>query len=147
MSPPEPPRHRLLFSASSTKSVEWLMTLFMLGWAVTLAMPGSTFTISSYRDFAALGLTETDLAIAYGILGMGRVVLLIANGSFRRGPEVRFACSAVGAFTWFVSAGLFLAPVIVHGAPVPVSASHHVVMGLAELYTIGVNAVDRHLGR
>ena len=61
------------------------MALFMLGWAFTLSMPGSTFTISSYRDFAALGLTETDLAIGYGILGMGRVVLLIANGSFRRG--------------------------------------------------------------
>ena len=138
---------RRLFSSSSTKSVEWLMALFMLGWAATLAMPGSTFTISSYRDFAALGLGETDLAIAYGILGMGRVVLLIANGSFRRGPEVRFACSAAGAFTWFVTAGLFLAPVFAHGAPVPVAASHHIVMGLAELYTIGVNAVDRHLGR
>ena len=147
MSPQEPVRRRLLFSTSSTKSVEWLMALFMLGWAVTLCMPGSTFTISSYRDFAAMGLTETDLAIGYGILGMGRVVLLIANGSFRRGPEVRFACSAIGAFTWFVTAGLFLAPVIASGAPMPVAASHHVVMGVAELYTIGVNAVDRHLGR
>ena len=147
MSPQEPARRRLLFSTPSTKAVEWLMALFMLGWAVTLSMPGSTFTLASYRDFAALGLTETNLAIAYGVLGMGRVVLLMANGSFRRGPEVRFACSAVGAFTWFVTAGLFLAPVIAHGAPVPVAASHHVVMGVAELYTIGVNAVDRHLGR
>ena len=147
MSPQEPARRRLLFSTSSTKSVEWLMALFMLGWAFTLSMPGSTFTLSSYRDFAALWLTETDLAIGYGILGMGRVVLLIANGSFRRGPEVRFTCSALGAFTWFVTAGLFLAPVIANGAPMPVAACHHLVMGVAELYTIGVNAVDRHLGR
>lgn len=146
MSTTETPRRRL-FSTSSTKSVEWLMALFMLGWAFTLAVPGSTFSLSSYRDFAALGLHETDLAVGYGILGMARVALLMANGTFRRGPEVRFACSAVGAFTWFVTAGLFLAPVIAQGAPLPVAACHHLVMALAELYTIGVNAVDRQLGR
>ena len=148
MSPrPQRSRHRVLFSGSSTKSVEWLMALFMLGWAATLAVPGSTFKLSIYRDFVALGLSETNLATAYGILGMSRVALLMAHGSFRRGPEVRFACSALGAFTWFVTAGLFLAPVLVAGAPMPVAASHHVVMAIAELYTIGVNAVDRQLGR
>ena len=74
-------RPRLLFSSSSTRSVEWLMAAFMLGWAFTLAMPGGTFSLSSYRDFAALGFSETDLAIAYGILGLGRVALLMANGT------------------------------------------------------------------
>lgn len=137
------PRFRRLFSASSTRSVEWLMTFFMLGWAVTLALPGDTLAISTYKDFRALGLTDASLAVAYGAIGTVRLVLLWQNGSLSAGPEVRFLCSTVSAFTWLFTAVLFALPWVTTRANLPVSCLHHLIMFFAEIYTIGVNAVDR----
>ena len=141
------PACRRIFSATSTKSVEWLMTFFMLGWAATLAYPGDTLSLSTYRDFRALGLNDSNMAVGYGVLGIVRVILLASNGRFQRGPEVRFLCSIAGAFTWLVTAMLFALPVYRYGASLPVSCMHHLIMFGAEIYTIGVNAVDRQLKR
>ena len=123
------------------------MAVFMLGWAITLAMPGDTLSISTYRDFNALGLTDTNLAIGYGAIGISRVVLLSTNGRFPRGPEVRFLCSFTGAFTRFLTGALFLLPYLRQHANLPVACAHHFIMCAAEIYTIGVNAVDRQLRR
>lgn len=131
---------------SRLKPVEWLMTAFMLGWALTLSIPGSTFSISSYHEFVKLGLTEDTVAMFFFIVGGVRACTLMLNGKMPYGAEIRFGCAAIGAFTWLFTGILFFQPLFSTGAALPVAASHHIIMFFAELFAIGVASFDRRRG-
>lgn len=132
---------------SRTKSVEWLMSGFMIAWAVTLIYPGNTLSLPGYVEFRAIGLDENKLIIFYLTVGVCRIVALYRNGSFIRGPQIRLICCAIGAFTWSFSAILFITPMLIGLTPLSVLVGFHVVLFFGELYSAGVSAVDRRIQR
>lgn len=81
------------------RAAEWVTSLVLLTFAVTLALPGNTLLLSpSYRGFLNLGFDEASLVLLFSLLGGARVTALYINGSWRRSPALR----AVGA--WFGAA-------------------------------------------
>lgn len=137
--------HRPIFSSNS-KSIEWLMSFFMLGWAVTLVLPGDTLTLGVYIAFRKLGLTDQNLTITFLAISFIRIGTLAMNGSIKKGPEVRFICSMFGAFIWMFTAVLLVMPYI-NGTTkaLPVSCMHHMVMFFGEIYAVGVASVERRI--
>lgn len=82
------------------RGLEWFSGLAMLGWGVTLFMPGDTLAGPQYQGFARFGLTEEFWAFAFTIIGCTRLVALWINGQWPRSPHIRMCGSIFGAVSW-----------------------------------------------
>ncbi|QPM89392.1 hypothetical protein [Pseudooceanicola algae] len=80
------------------RATEWLTSLVLLGFAMTLALPGDTFTMSpSYQGFRNLGFDEAAISTPLSLLASMRLVALYVNGSWQRTPMLRAVGAVVGA--------------------------------------------------
>lgn len=85
------------------RALEWLTSLVLLGFALTLALPGDTLSLSgSYRGFRNLGLDEAAISTPLALIAAARLVALYINGAWRRSPVMRAAGAAVGGAVFFM---------------------------------------------
>lgn len=80
------------------RSVEWLCASLMLAWATTLALPGDTLLVPAFAGFRRLG--APFWAIAFAVVGGGRIAALLVNGRWPKSARIRQAGAFLGAFVW-----------------------------------------------
>jgi hypothetical protein len=82
------------------RGLEWFSAVIMLGWGLTLVLPGDTLSGPQYAAFGRFGITEDMWALAFGAVGLARLVALYINGRWPRSPYVRMVGSLFGAVSW-----------------------------------------------
>ncbi|MES2697370.1 MAG: hypothetical protein V4773_28145 [Verrucomicrobiota bacterium] len=95
--------YRLLIWASARlqdRSPEWMSSLFMIVWGVSLMLPGNTLDGPQYAAFKRFGFTEDLWAFVFLGFGVARLTALYVNGRWPRGPLIRIAGSIFGAISW-----------------------------------------------
>ena len=92
------------------RSVEWLCAWLMLAWAVSLAFGGDVTSLPTFRGFRDHGLSASVWALAFGIVGGGRMAALAINGRWPRSATVRQLGAFAGVLVWSLIA------VLIHGA-------------------------------
>ena len=100
------------------RATEWMTSFIMIGFAITLWMPGDTFAGNGYRSFRAVGITEETAALPLFLIGSMRCCALYINGNWRRTPVLRMIGAIFGAGMFLMVASLFLGPTLVF-APDP----------------------------
>lgn len=100
------------------RATEWLTSCVLLGFALTLALPGDTLSGEGFRAFRALGLDEATISTPLALLATARIAALYINGSWHRSPALRVAGAMFGAgvlstlgvaFGWVYLETIFLA--------------------------------------
>lgn len=79
------------------RATEWLTSIVLLVFAMTLALPGDTFAGSSFRVFRYMGLDEAMVSTPLALIASARLVALYINGNWRRSPLLRAIGASVGA--------------------------------------------------
>ncbi|MCL4068990.1 hypothetical protein M3484_20750 [Pseudomonas sp. GX19020] len=80
------------------RALEWLTSSILLGFAVTLMMPGETLReIPAFSVLAGAGLTDAMMAGLLGMIAAGRMAGLYINGAWRRSPRLRQIGSLMSA--------------------------------------------------
>jgi hypothetical protein len=82
------------------RGLEWYSSFVMLGWGLTLALPGDTLAAPQYAAFQRFGFTEEFWSWAFTLMGTARLIALFINGKWPRSPMVRMVGSAFGAVSW-----------------------------------------------
>ena len=118
------------------RSVEWLCAWLMLAWAVTLAMPGDTFSYPSLSGFRHHGLTESSWTLFFVVLGAGRMVALYINGRWPKSAIVRQVCAFAGFFSWAQIAVMLYQNGPGRGAPWVPNILISAVLAVAELHSL-----------
>lgn len=124
------------------RGLEWYSAFVMLGWGLTLALPGDTLAAPQYAAFGRFGFTEGFWAWAFSVVGVSRLIALYINGRWPRSPHVRMLGSLFGAVSWAQVA--YLLTIGTYGVT-GVPATGTVVYGLlaiADLFGIARAAFD-----
>ena len=79
------------------RATEWITSSALLGFALTLALPGDTFAGAGFRSFREVGLDEAAIATPLALVAGARMVALLVNGHWQRTPLLRMFGAAVGA--------------------------------------------------
>jgi hypothetical protein len=114
----------------------------ILGWGLTLAVPGDT--LASFPAYALLSARASENAWAAMLIAVGllRIAALIVNGRMRRGsPIARCVASAIGAMIWSQFFASFLDYSIKVGAPSG-GLSVYLVLFAADIFSCGRAAWD-----
>jgi hypothetical protein len=87
-------------ASHADRGLEWFSALAMLGWAYVLVQPGDILANGNLKEFLRFGATETQIAMVFGVVGMGRLVALYINGRWPRSPTLRMVGAAIGLMVW-----------------------------------------------
>lgn len=79
------------------RAAEWITSTILLGFALTLALPGNSLGSEAFRVFRDLGATESSISAPLAIVGTARMTALYINGHWRRSPFLRMAGAIMGA--------------------------------------------------
>lgn len=109
--------HEMVFGdGRSSRWSEWCASFIHVGFGVALALPGSSLDLSpSYNVLAAMA-SEEMLALAFGGVGLFRLVALWINGRWGPSPSIRAWGSAFGAIAFGILGGSFAMAGIEAGA-------------------------------
>lgn len=119
---------------------EWALSYVHLAFGVALMLPGETMTSASYADLGRLG-GETAVGLAFGAVGIARVVALIINGWWCRSPHVRMWGATFGFLAFLVLAVSFAASSLTAGA-LSTAATTYAVLALVDLGNLWRAAED-----
>ncbi len=86
-------------AAYPDRLIEWLFACMMLSWGVWLLLPLHTFLNPQYAALAALAPEPVWGSFSVSIAAI-RMAALWINGSWRRSPAIRCACSVLGVVWW-----------------------------------------------
>lgn len=90
---------------------EWLTSSVMLGFALTLMMPGEIFlTSAGWALFEKIGIPDAVIAFPLLVMAIARMIGLYANGSWRRSPHIRVAGAITGSVCFSVMSFAFFWP-------------------------------------
>lgn len=124
------------------RGLEWFSAFVMLGWGITLAMPGDTLAGPQYASFGRFGMTEDAWAGIFSAVGLARVVALYINGQWPKSPHIRMIGSFFGAVSWAQVAYLLtLSTYFTTGVPATGTAVYS-LLALADLVGIARAAFD-----
>lgn len=124
------------------RALEWFSALVMLGWGVTLILPGDTLAGPQYSAFSRFGFTEEFWAWAFSTVGIARLVALYINGKWPKSPHIRMMGSLFGAVSWAqVSYLLTQSSWMVTGVPTTGTVVYG-LLALADLLGIARAAFD-----
>lgn len=127
------------------KPLEWGLTAYLIGWAVTLVLSPNTLTRDVYSAFVAAGLTEGQIiAFCFAIGGM-RFAVLFMNGYAPHGPLFRQLCAGLSAIGWFQVSLMLALPTINEGIgvkPLTFGVIQYAITGVLELCSIRIAAND-----
>lgn len=100
------------------RSTEWLTSILLVAFALTLALPGDTLNAThAYTGFLILGFNEPLLILLLGTIGSVRLVALYVNGAWHRTPTFRLIGAMLGAMAFAMMAMTFLYPILAMGGP------------------------------
>lgn len=124
------------------RGLEWFSAFVMLGWGVTLGLPGETLAGPSFAAFGRFGITEEVWAGVFSAVGLARVVALYINGQWPRSPHIRMVGSLFGAISW--SQVAYLITVSTYGTTgTPATGTAvYTLLALADLIGIARAAFD-----
>ena len=84
----------------TTRDSEWISSLFMLGFAGILALPGNSFANPVFGPFRDHGFTEALCGTLLTAIGTMRLVALYVNGRSPRTPRFREIGAVAGLMVW-----------------------------------------------
>ncbi|QDC11286.1 hypothetical protein FHY55_19510 [Oceanicola sp. D3] len=111
------PRRLAFAIIEQGRATEWLTSAVLLGFALTLALPGDTFAGSGYAGFRNLNFDEAMISTSLALLASSRIAALYINGNWRRSPMVRAVGATVGATIFAMLAVTFGWQWITAGGP------------------------------
>lgn len=82
-----------------TRAVEYMLTWLLVGWGITVLLPGDVMRGPTTKIFLGIATEMTWGFIAVSI-GGGRLIALVINGAWRRSPLLRFAGASLGLMWW-----------------------------------------------
>lgn len=94
------------------RAIEWLTSIGLLMFAITLAMPGNTLDSPGFGAFVRAGFDEASLAVPLALIAAGRLVALYINGNWRRTPLLRMIGAVIGAGVFAVLSMAFAWPTL-----------------------------------
>lgn len=129
------------------RGLEWFSALVMVGWGITLAMPGDTLAGPQYAGFLRFGFTEDLWAWAFGVVGIARIVALYINGQWPRSPLIRMVGSVFGAVSWAQVAYLVTLGTYVQTGVAATGTAIYSLLAIADLLGIARAAFDARYHR
>ncbi|WP_131193736.1 hypothetical protein [Lichenihabitans psoromatis] len=103
-------------SAYSDRLIEWQFAVMMAAWGFYLLLPMRTFDNPQYGVLATIAPEEIWGLFAIAIAAV-RATAVYINGSWRRTPAIRCACSVLGVIWWLSMTFLVLAASQPHPPP------------------------------
>jgi len=93
-----------------TRAAEWATGTILFNWCIVLTSNPDLFTESkSFVELARL-MSQHSWAMLCGVVGGGRLLILVINGSWRRSPHLRAVAAFISSVFWFqISIGFFQA--------------------------------------
>jgi hypothetical protein len=93
--------HRSLRETFPIRASEWALATILLNWSIILAANPDLFADrASYANLARFASQET-WALLCLLAGVGRLLVLLINGAWRRTPHLRAIGAFVSCFFWF----------------------------------------------
>lgn len=129
------------------RATEWLTSLALLSVALTLAMPGDSFALSTLESFSRAGLEEVEVAVPLAVVGTARVIALYINGAWRRSPYLRMWGAIMGAGIFLAFSAAYAWPTFEHGAPMPLAAGLCFVFAGFDMLAAHRSGADVRLAR
>jgi hypothetical protein len=134
-------------STHRERAIEWLSSAALLGWGITLALPGETLMQNHYVAFRAMGWSEAILAWVFCLVGAARLVALYINGRWPKSPIVRIVGAIFGALIWgqvayYLAAGTWM----LTGLP-NTGVATYAILAAADIFSITRAAFDARYHR
>jgi hypothetical protein len=126
----------------SDRTIEWFSASVMLIWGATLALPGELLNQPTFVAFHRFGLTEDFWAIAFGGVGMARLVSLFINGRWPRSAHIRMAGGLFGALSWGQVAWLLYESSAITATPILPGPGVYALLAAFEVFAINRAAFD-----
>lgn len=117
------------------RALEWLTSLALLAFAVTLAAPGDTLEANpSFAGFVDMGLDEAMVALPISWIAGMRMAGLYINGAWRRSPILRMVGAIVGAGIFAFLSTMFAMPYLLgNQAGLSTGAGVYLVLAIFDL--------------
>lgn len=94
------------------RALEWLTSSVLLGFALTLALPGDTLAGQGFVAFRKMGLDEAMIGVPLAFVSTQRLAALHINGAWRRSPVLRMIGAVIGCGIFAMLAMAFGLPYI-----------------------------------
>lgn len=132
----------------ANRRVEYYSALVLIGWSVTLLLPGNTISgVYTYMPLLYRGWSEEGLAYLFGIVGVLWLGALWVNGNHRRSPVIRCMGAFTGVLIWLNVTLLFLGESLKTGIWSPSIPAYGLLMlfDLASCYRSASDAYHAHV--
>ena len=133
---------RVALQSLHDRTVEWLSSLLMGAWCITLALPGETLSQPVYTAFHRFGMTEAAWAIVFGVVCIARLVALYINGRWPRSPKIRIIGASFGALSWGQVSALLYQASAANGTPLSTGCLVYALLAVFEVYSAYRAAFD-----
>lgn len=118
------------------RAAEWVTSLVMLDFGLTLLLPGETMSISSsYAAFRSLGLDDAALGAPVVAVALMRIAALYINGNWRRTPLLRGVGAVIGAVFFASLLASFSFPKLTGIADAWNTGTTYAVLALFDLFS------------
>ncbi len=129
------------------RAAEWLTSLALVALALTLALPGDTFSLSTANALAALRVEEATVGVPIALIGMARITALYINGGWRRSPSLRCAGAILGAGIYGALSMAYAWPSLKAHVPLPTAAGLYLVLAGFDALAAYRSGADARLAR
>lgn len=110
------------------RATEWLTSLVMIAFALTMALSESALRGPGFAVLRALGFDSVTLASGLAVIGAMRLTALYINGALRRSPSLRMWGAIAGSATFGALASAFFWPWWSGNAPLSTAAGTYLVL-------------------
>jgi hypothetical protein len=110
------------------RATEWLTSFVILGFAITLALPGDTLVSGAFKAFRDVGLDEAAISTPLALVATTRLLALFINGAHKRTPILRMIGAVIGASVFAMLSMAFLWPTLSYGAPISTGVSAYFIL-------------------
>lgn len=117
------------------RALEYYCASVMLCWAGVMALPGDTLAAGSLKPLLSMGISEAWVAGVYGAMGSARLVTLVVNGRWPKGPWLRVVGALFGFALWMQVFVVIAWTCLQTGIPTTGLAVYF-PMAMAEMYSV-----------
>ena len=128
------------------RAAEWMTSLVLLVYALTLMVPGNSLGGRAYRSVIEVGLSEASVGIPIAIVAVLRIAALYVNGSQpRRTPIIRMIGAILGAGVFSsLAMGLYW-PYLTEGVYLSTGVLTYMVLALSDAFSAYRSGADVRL--
>lgn len=129
------------------RATEWLASMCLLSFAITLALPGDTLDGASFSAFRDVGFDEALVSTPLAVLAVARLTALYINGAWRRSPVMRMCGAVFGASIFGMLTAAFLWPTLAYGAPISTGCGVYFTLAVFDGLSAYRSGADVRLAR